>query len=212
MPKKKTTTLPKVAVRNEKLTAKANRGKYINDYMKTKYDRQEVLLPSGYKDRLKEVSSSMGISVNDYICRLIKADIDQDHKPEDMVSMLLKWEVKEKYHSMIESASYTKSQGYFIRLKKGFINDESGTEEILSKNVKELRHMMQFTHPVRNPEELCGLDSKTYEQLIRWQAPKNRFRDIQSVSDHQIIFKDGTEWNFKSVSELRYMWKQSKEG
>ena len=208
MPKKKTTTLPKVAVSNEKLS----RTGYKNQKNKELYDQILLNVPKGYKDRLKEVSSSMGISVNDYICRLIKADIDQDHKPEDMVSMLLKWEVKEKYHSMIESASYTKSQGYFIRLKKGFINDESGTEEILSKNVKELRHMMQFTHPVRNPEEMCGLDSKTYEQLIRWQAPKNRFKDIQSVSDHQIIFKDGTEWNFKSVSELRYMWKQSKEG
>ena len=129
-----------------------------------------------------------------------------------MTAMLLKWEVKEKYHPMIESASYTKSQGYYIRLKKGFINDISGSEEIMQKNVKDLRHSMQFTHPVRNPEEMCGLDSKTYEQLVRWQAPKNRFKDIQSVSDHQIIFKDGTEWNFKSVSELRYMWKQSKEG
>ena len=185
---------------------------YKNQKNKELYDQILLNIPKGYKDRLKDISATMGISVNDYVGRLIKADIDQDHKSEDMTAMLLKWEVKEKYHPMIESASYTKSQGYYIRLKKGFINDISGSEEIMQKNVKDLRHSMQFTHPVRNPEEMCGLDSKTYEQLVRWQAPKNRFKDIQSVSDHQIIFKDGTEWNFKSVSELRYMWKQSKEG
>lgn len=184
---------------------------YKNQKNKELYDQILLNIPKGYKDRLKVISSTMGISVNDYVGRLIKADIDQDHKSEDMTAMLLKWEVKEKYHPMIESASYTKSQGYYIRLKKGFINDISGSEEIMQKNVKDLRHSMQFTHPVRNPEEMCGLDSKTYEQLVRWQAPKNRFKDIQSVSDHQIIFKDGTIWNFKSVSELRYMWKQ-KEG
>lgn len=208
MPKKKTTGLPKVAYKNLKWE---ERQKQKAEQRKS-YDRQELLLPCGWKNKLKEVSSSMGISVNDYVCRLIKADIDQDHKPDDLVSMLLKWEVKEKYHSMIESASFTKSQGYFIRLKTGFINDLSGTNEIIQKNVKDLRHSMQFTHPVRNTEDLCGLDSMTYEQLVRWQVPKNRIQDIKGVGDHQIIFKDGTEWKFKSVSELRYMWKSKKEG
>ena len=184
---------------------------YKNDYKKAKYDRLELTLPNGWKDRLKEISVTMGISVNDYVCRLIKQDIDNDHKPEDMVIMLNRWEVKEKYHPMIESASYTKGQGYFIRLKKGFMNDHFNSEEIICKSTRELRHVMQFTHPIRSAEEMCGFDSKTYEQLLRWQVPKCYFTDIQSVGDHQIIFKDGQEWNFKSVNELRYMWK-TKEG
>lgn len=197
----------------EKATRTAQlRSQYKNQKNKELYDQILLNLPKGWKDRLKNVSSSMRISVNDYVCRLIKADIEQDHKPDALVSMLAKWEVKEKYHPMIESASFSKSQGYFIKLKKGFINDLSGTNEIIQKNVRNLRHSMQFTHPVRNPEDLCGLDSMTFEQLIRWQVPKNRIQDIKSVGDHQIIFKDGTEWNFKSVSELRHMWKHRKEG
>lgn len=187
--------------------AKDSRTDYKNQHKATKYDRLEVVVPFGTKDRLKEISSLMGISLNDYICRLIKADIDQDHKEESMVSMLVRWEVKEKYHPMIESASYTKSQGYYIRLKKGFINDHSGTQEIMCKNTRLLRHIMQYTHPVRNPEELCGFDSKTYEQLVRWQVPKSNFKDIDSIGDHKIFFKDGQVWEFKSVSDLRYMWK-----
>lgn len=188
-----------------------NRTDYKNEHRKAKYDRLELTLPNGWKDKLKEVSSIMGISVNEYVCRLIKQDIDNDHKPEDMVTMLNRWEVQRKYHSMIESASYTKGQGYYIKLKKGFISDYSNSEEILCKNTRELRHVMQFTHPIRSEEEMCGFDSKTYEQLLKWQVPKCHFKDIQSVGDHKIIFKGGQEWNFKSVNELRYMWK-SKEG
>ncbi len=189
-----------------------SRTDYKNKQRDATYDRIELILPLGTKDRLKQISSTLGISVNDYVGRLIKADLEKDHKHEDLTAMLLKWEVKEKYHSMIQSASFLPTTGYYIKLKKGFTNDHFGSDEILCATTREVRHVMQFTHPVRNPEEMCGLDSKTYEQLVRWQAPKNRLKDIASVDDHQIIFKDGTTWTFKSVSELRYMWKQSKEG
>lgn len=188
-----------------------DRNDYKNDYKKAKYDRLELTLPNGWKDRLKEVSSTMGISVNEYVCRLIKQDIDNDHKPEDMMTMLNRWEVKEKYHPMIESAAYIKNQGYYIKLKKGFISDYSDSEEIICKTTRELRSIMQLTHPVRTEEEMCGFDSITYEQLLRWQVPKCHFKDIDYIGDHQITFKDGQEWNFKSVNELRYMWKR-KEG
>lgn len=184
-----------------------SRTDYKNEKNKELYDQILLNVPKGTKDKLKEVSSIMGISMNDYINRLIKHDLENDHKPEDVVTMLNRWEVKEKYHPMIESASYTKGVGYYIRLKKGFISDYSNSNEILCKSTRELRHVMQLTHPVRSKEEMCGFDSKTYEQLLRWQVPKCHFKDIQGVGDHKIIFKDGQEWNFKSVSELRYMWK-----
>ena len=193
MPKKKTTN---------------SRTAYKNQKRDAAYDRIELALPLGTKDRLKEVSGTLGISVNDYIGRLVKADLEKDHKPEDLTSMLLKWEVKAKYHSMIQDASFLPTSGYYIKLKKGFINDHFDSDEILCATVKDLRHIMQLTHPVRTPEELNGMDSKTYEQLIRWQAPKNRFKDVKEVEDHKIIFKDGTVWEFKSVNELRYMWKE----
>lgn len=187
-----------------------NRTDYKNDFRKAKYDRLELTLPPGTKDRLKEVSATLGISVNDYVGRLIKADIEKDHKSEDMVTMLNRWEVKEKYHPMIQEASFLPTTGYYIRLKKGFINDHFDSDEILCRTTRELRHIMQFTHPVRDASEMCGFDSKTYEQLLRWQVPKCHFKDIASVGDHQIQFKDGNVWTFKSVSELRYMWKQKK--
>lgn len=187
-----------------------SRSTYIKSKIKELYDRQELLMPMGTKDRLKEVSSTLGISVNDYINRLIKADLEKDHKAEDMTAMLLKWEVKAKYHPMIQSASYLPTTGYYIKLKKGFINDHFDSDEILCATVKDVRHIMQLTHPVRTPEELNGMDSKTYEQLVRWQAPKNRFKDVAEVGDHKIIFKYGTVWEFKSVNELRYMWKEGK--
>ena len=187
-----------------------SRNNYITQRKKELYDRLELLLPVGTKDRLKEVSSTMGISVNDYVGRLIKADLEADHKSEDLTAMLLKWQCKEKYHPMIESASYTKSQGYYIKLKKGFISDYSGTDEIICKTSNEIRHIMQLTHPVRTPEELGDFDSKTYEQLLRWQVPKVQFKNIEGVGDHEIRFKDGTVWKFQSVNELRYLWKSER--
>lgn len=186
------------------------RTEYKNEHKKAKYDRLELVLPIGWKDKIKEIASVMGISVNDYVSRLIKADIEQDHKPEELSAMLIKWGVMEKYHPMIESASYTKIKGYFIRLKSGFINDNFASNEIICKTSKEIRHIMQLTHPIRSEEELAGFDSKTYEQLLRWQVPKCYFNIIKSVAPYQINFKDGQVWNFKSVNELRYMWKSLK--
>ena len=183
----------------------------------TKYDRVELALPLGYKDRLKEVSSVMGISINDYVTRLIRADIDKEHKSDDLVTMLKRWEVKPKYHPMIQNALYIPTTGYYIKLKEGFINDHDSTDEILCSTTKELRHIMQYTHPIRTPEEMCGFDSKTYEQLLKWQVSKVHFPRIKGVQvngigNYQIEFKNGEIWKFSSVNELRYMWKGSKEG
>lgn len=185
-----------------------SRSSYINQKKKSLYDRLELLLPPGTKDQLKEVSSTLGISVNDYVGRLIKADLKQDHIHQDMTSMLLKWGIMEKYHPMIQDASFLPTTGYYIKLKKGFTNDQFNSDEILCSTVRELRHIMQLTHPIRNPEEMCGFDSKTYEQLLRWQVPKCYFKDIMGVGNHQITFKNGDIWSFKSVNELRYMWKK----
>ena len=178
----------------------------------TKYDRVELTLPLGYKDKLKEISSAIGISVNEYITRLVSADIDKDHKHDDIVSMLNRWEVKSKYHPMIQDAFFIPTTGYYIKLKKGFINDKDGSDEILCRTTKELRHIMQLTHPIRTPEEKCGFDSKTYEQLLKWQVCRCYFKDIAGIDDHKIIFKNGQVWEFKSVNELRHMWKDMKEG
>ncbi len=41
--------------------------------------------------------------------------------------MLEKWQVPRKYYEMIEDLSYTKDEGYFIYLKKGYVNDVTGS-------------------------------------------------------------------------------------
>lgn len=188
-----------------------DRNDYKNQKNKELYDQILLNVPKGTKDKLKEITSVIGISVNEYINRLIKADIEKDHKSEDMVTMLKRWEVKEKYHPMIQEASFLPTTGYYIKLKKGFISDYSDSENIVCRTTRKLRSMMQLTHPVRTEEEMCGFDSITYEQLLRWQVPRCYFKDIDYIGDHQITFKDGQEWNFKSVNELRYMWK-TREG
>lgn len=186
------------------------RTEYKNKHKKTKYDRLEIVLPIGYKDKIKEVAALMNISVNDYVGRLIKHDLEYSHTPQNLICLLNTWGVKKKYHHMIESASYTKLKGYFIKLKHGFINDEFECDEIICKTSKEIRHIMQFTHPIRTEEEMQGFDSKTYEQLLRWQVPKCYFKIIKSVAPYQINFKNGEVWKFNSVYELRYMWKSLK--
>ena len=98
-----------------------SRTEYKNDYKKVKYDRLELTLPNGWKDRLKEISSIMGISLNEYVCRLIKQDIYNDHKPEDMVTMLNRWEVKGKYHPMIEEISIVSFTFYPIFIVSPFL-------------------------------------------------------------------------------------------
>ena len=189
-----------------------SRTDYKNQKNKELYDQILLNVPKGTKDRLKDISSTIGISVNEYINRLIKADIEKDHKSEDMVTMLKRWEVKEKYHPMIQEALFLPTTGYYIKLKKGYTNDHFDSDEILCRTTKELRHIMQYTHPIRSAEEMCGFDSKTYEQLLRWQVPKRYFKDIKCIGDYKIYFKDDTVLEFKSVTELRYMWKQKKEG
>lgn len=186
---------------------KSTRTAYKNEKNKELYDQVLLMLPKGTKDRLKEISASMNISMNDYINRLIKADIEADHKPDELHQMLSRWQIKEKYHPMIKSASYTKTGGYFIKLKSGYISDYSGTDEIMVKSTNDLKHIMQYTHPVRTETEMQGLDSKTYEQCLRWQMPKHLIPNVESVSKHEIRFRDGKTLHFESVSELRYLWK-----
>ena len=52
------------------------RNKYINDYMKNKYDRVVLLLPKGYKDIINNAIQENGFkSANEYIKALIDQDI-----------------------------------------------------------------------------------------------------------------------------------------
>lgn len=61
------------------------RNKYINDYMKNKYDRVVLLLPKGYRDIINNALQEKGYkSANEYFKALIDQDIastDQEQNP-----------------------------------------------------------------------------------------------------------------------------------
>lgn len=47
----------------------------VNRYITAKYDRVNLTLPKGYKERIAVVAKANGESVNAYIKRLIDADL-----------------------------------------------------------------------------------------------------------------------------------------
>lgn len=134
-----------------------NRSKYIDDHRKNNYDRLEILLPKGQKKVLSSVCSSLNISVNEYIRTLIASDIQDDKsvilsKPDisdDVNTALLdKWQIQKKYRHMIEFASYSKEDGYFVKLKNGYINDLTNTKVIHVYKLDKLRLAINKSHEV----------------------------------------------------------------
>lgn len=57
--------------------------RYANDYIRDKYDRVNVTLPKGAKEKIQEVARANGESVNALIWRLLKAELDRIEKEDD---------------------------------------------------------------------------------------------------------------------------------
>lgn len=132
-----------------------NRTKYKNNYNKNNYDRINLVLPKGEKAKLKEECENMDMSINEYIKLLIQEDLktgesklkikicgfsDEDNK------ILDKWQVAQKYRIMIQDFSIT-NDGYFIRLKKGYINDITKSRNICVTKMQELRRIIIKSRP-----------------------------------------------------------------
>lgn len=47
---------------------------YQNEYIKEKYDRINLTVPKGEKERIKAKAAAQGMSVNEYINKLIDND------------------------------------------------------------------------------------------------------------------------------------------
>ena len=125
-----------------------NRTDYKNQHIKDNYDRINLVLPKGQKTLLKGFCEKMGISLNEYIKLLIQADLRLGtSKIMSMMSgftdeqrqMMDKWQIPEKYRDMIQDFHYSKEDGYFIRLKKGYINDATGSRIIQVDKMKDVR-------------------------------------------------------------------------
>lgn len=137
-------------------TRTGTRTEYKNEYAKNRYDRLNMLLPKGMKDKIKGTAADMGISVSQYIIMLVNADISGTdsqiiHKAHELtqedIAMLKKWQIAQTYIAMIESMNIDTVSGmekhYSIILKSGYINDETGSRIIETDKTKELKRIMK---------------------------------------------------------------------
>ena len=182
-----------------------NRNEYTNLYKKEHYDRINILIPKGMKNKIKEAAESMDASISEYIMLLVSEDLSSGSSklsekkkgftPEQEV-LLQKLQVPKKYYEMVEDLSFDKNEGYFIHLKKGFINDITGSRNIICQTTKEVRTIIVKSHQVKEDAIIDGLSTSTIEQLEKWQIPKKYYEMIESIhSDkeigHSITLKEG---------------------
>lgn len=134
------------------------RNEYKNQFNKDHYDRINLVLPKGQKSILKDFCSQMDISINEYIKLLIQADTRSGASKlmtmmsgftEEQRQIMDKWQIPEKYRDMIQDFHYSKEDGYFIRLKKGYINDVTGSRIIHVDKMKEVRLTINKSRKVR---------------------------------------------------------------
>lgn len=132
-----------------------NRTEYKNLHAKGHYDRINFIIPLGEKERIKEATSVIGMSVNEYLYVLVCDDLASGESKfgkkkqgfnEKQRRMLEKWQVPKKYYDIIEDMSYSKEEGYFIYLKNGFINDVTGSRNIHCEKTSEVRRIIGKTH------------------------------------------------------------------
>ena len=125
-----------------------NRTTYKNQYSQDNYDRINLVLPKGQKSILKDFCSQMDISLNEYIKLLIQEDTRSGTSKlmtmmsgftEEQRQTMDKWQIPEKYRDMIQDFHFSKEDGYFIRLKKGYINDVTGSRIIHVEKMKDVR-------------------------------------------------------------------------
>ena len=125
-----------------------NRTEYKNQHIKDHYDRINLVLPKGQKLILKDFCDKVEISLNEYIKLLIREDTRSGTSKilsmmsgftEEQRQTMDKWQIPEKYRDMIQDFHYSKEDGYFIRLKKGFINDVTGSRIIHVEKMKDVR-------------------------------------------------------------------------
>ena len=61
---------------------------------------------------------------------------------------LRKWQTPRKYYHMIESATFTREDGFTIVLKEGFTNDATGSRLIHSDSLKVFKPLIKHSHSV----------------------------------------------------------------
>lgn len=132
-----------------------DRTEYKNQFYKEHYDRINLAVPKGEKERLKQGATRIGMSLNEYLYAIACDDLSSGESRfgkkrqgfgEEQRRLLEKWQVPRKYYDMIEDLSYTKGEGYFIYLKEGFVNDATGSRNIHCEKTSEVRLIIGKTH------------------------------------------------------------------
>lgn len=132
-----------------------NRTEYKNEYYKEHYDRINLALPKGEKEKIKNAAKGLGMSINEYLYALVCDDLATGESKfgkkkqgfnTEQQGMLEKWQVPKKYYDMIEDISYSKEDGYFIYLKKGYVNDVTGCRSIHCEKISEVRSFIARSH------------------------------------------------------------------
>ena len=131
------------------------RTEYKNQYRAANYDRIELAVPKGEKEKIQAAAAGLGMSVNEYLFALVCEDMAAGNSKlgekkqgfnDNQKRMLEKWQVARKYYDMIEDMSYSKEDGYYIYLKAGYINDVTGTRTIHCDNPSEVRQIINKSH------------------------------------------------------------------
>ncbi len=135
-----------------------DRTAYKNRHIKEHYDRINLVIPKGEKERIKAVAAEIGLSVNEYIYTLFCRDTSTGRSalaasrgltPEQQ-KQLDKWQVAAKYREMIESMGIDERNGmdktYTIVLKNGYVNDHSGTRFLVVDKMQDIRKYIKLSH------------------------------------------------------------------
>jgi hypothetical protein len=132
-----------------------SRTEYKNQFTRERYDRFNLVLPKGQKELLKEQCDKIELSVNEYIRLLIQDDMKNGASmlmkkmsgfTEEQYKEMDKWQIPTKYRDMIQDFHHSKEDGYFIRLKKGYINDVTGSRIIQVEKMQQVRMTINKSH------------------------------------------------------------------
>ena len=62
-------------MKGENMNKEVNQTEYVNDFIRKKYDRINLLIPAGNKEIIKSRAAKKGKSVNQYLNDLIEDDL-----------------------------------------------------------------------------------------------------------------------------------------
>lgn len=114
-------------------------------------DGYYILLKKGFTNDMTGSRTLYAESLHDIRIMITKSHPVRTGKlvdglDERTVEQLHRWQIPRKYYPMIESISGSRSEGYTITLKEGFINDHSGGREIHVEKSNDYRKIIKFTH------------------------------------------------------------------